>query len=113
MPPSPTKHTRPQVRALRTAARPRVGVAGAVHGGVRALAVGEVADGRTGSVSLELITASAPKSRASLRRSGDDVDRDHPRAHGHAQHRAAEPTGPWPKTARVSRPGDVEPLSAP
>ncbi len=111
--PSPTKQTRPQVAALFTAATRASGLP------VQSMAASTPSprvssrSAATGSASLALITASAPSSRASLSRSGTTsiaITRGPMAAPSIV---AERPTGPWPKTASVSRPETSRRLSAP
>src|SRR5213592_1265229 len=92
--PSPTKQTRPQVAALFTAATRASGFP------VQSMDASTPApwvssrSAATGSVSLALITASAPSSRA----------------HGRAEHRRREAHGPLAEDRERVAPGDVEAL---
>src|SRR5881398_312613 len=67
----------------------------------------------TGSVSFALITVSAPSSRASVSRSGTTSIAITRAPIARPSIVAERPTGPWPKTARVSRPETSRRLSAP
>jgi hypothetical protein len=112
-PPSPTKHMRPHVAVLRTAATRGSGspvqsmVASAPSPRVSSMMA------FTGSVSRELTTASAPNCFARASRSAA-MSTAMTRAPIAAPSMVAErPTGPCPNTARVSRPETSMRLSAP
>ena len=90
-PPSPTRATRPQVPALRTAATRASAHARAVHGGLGAVAVGQLVDGLDRIGVLRVDHRVGPEllgEGEALRR---DVHRDDARAHGMAEHGGGEP----------------------
>src|SRR5213592_4402459 len=90
--PSPTKHTRPQVAALRTAAT------------------------RASGLPVQSIDASTPSPCVGAELAGereplgDDVDRDHARAHRPSEHRGGEADGALAEDREGVAPGDVEAL---
>ena len=112
-PPSPTNATRPHVPADCSAPRrpsdepEQSMVVSAPSPRVRSWIA------FTASASLALITCSAPKSRASARRSGTTSTAMTRAPIARPSIVALSPTGPWPKIASVSRPDTSMRLRAP
>src|SRR6266508_4502295 len=88
----------------------RLRIAGAVHRGLDALAVGQLTE-RRDRIHLARVDdglgAELPGERQAL---GGDIDRDHARAHRPSQHRGAEPDRPLAEDGEGVATGDIETL---
>src|SRR5262245_47550725 len=100
-PPGPRAAHRGHARGL---------LAGAVHRGLRALAVGQVVDGLDGIDLLRVQRLVGAHLLGQGQPLGSDVDGDDPRPHGLAEHGGAEPDRTLAEDGEGVAPGDVQPL---